>query len=138
LAAVRFVLVTPTKARERKGTAAVAVKLSRTAYEYAQDLIRAGHSVRDERDDWSEHQPTAEQENEFIDEHGMEEFARWHLGVDDEKDESTKGRYKFPYGDFRDVHRCAVLTIESRAGQNDYKDIQLAAAHLHGAIDEEG
>jgi hypothetical protein len=39
------------------------------------------------------------------------------------------------YGDFRDVHRCAVLAIESRAGQYDHDDIQSAAAHLHGMLD---
>ncbi|MCW3069447.1 MAG: hypothetical protein JWL67_2072 [Solirubrobacterales bacterium] len=115
---------------------AVAVKLSRTSYEYAQNLIKAGHSVRDERDDWSEHQPSADEENKFIEEHGIAEYARWHLGIDDEKDESTKGRYEFPYGDFRDVHRCALLSAESRAGQYGHKDIELAAAHLHGMIDQ--
>jgi hypothetical protein len=24
------------------------------------------------------------------------EFAKWHLGIDDENDEDTRGRYKFP------------------------------------------
>ena len=113
----------------------MAVKLSTTAYEYAENLIKAGDSVPDQRDDWSEHQPSAEEENEFIEEHGMDEYARWHLGIDDEKDESTKGRYAFPFGDFRDVHGCAVLSAESRAGQYGHKDIELAAAHLHGMID---
>ena len=44
---------------------------------------------------------------------------------------------KFPYGDFENVHRCGVLTIESRAGRYKYHDIQNAAAHLHGMIDKE-
>ena len=56
--------------------------------------------------------------------------------VDDDKDATTKGHYKFPYGDFNDVHRCAVLSAESRAGQYDHHDIELAAAHLHGMIDQ--
>jgi hypothetical protein len=71
----------------------------------------------------------------FIDEHGLAEYARWHLGVDEEKLADTKGRYKFPYGDFRNVHRCAVLSAESRAGQYKHTDIELAAAHLHGMLD---
>ena len=115
----------------------MAVKLNRTAFEYAQSLIRDGRRVLDARDDWSEHQPSTEEENEFIEQHGWAEYARWHLGVDDEKDKVTKGSYSFPYGDFRDVHRCAVLSAESRAGQYDHKDIELAAAHLHGMLDEE-
>jgi hypothetical protein len=115
----------------------MAVKLSKSSYEFAQNLIRQGHGVHDERDDWSEHQPSAAEENEFIREHGYSEYARWHLGVDNEKREDTKGRYKYPYGDFRDVHRCAVLSAESRAGRNKHNDIELAAAHLHGMLEQE-
>jgi hypothetical protein len=114
----------------------VSVKLNGTSYEYAQSLIKDGHAVLDDRDDWSEHQPSAEEENSFIEEHGFEAYERWHLGVDDEQGEDTKARYKFPYGDFRDVHRCAVLAAESRAGQYGYDDIQRAAAHLHGMLEE--
>ncbi|MEA2494618.1 MAG: hypothetical protein QOJ29_2529, partial [Thermoleophilaceae bacterium] len=47
----------------------------------------------------------------------------------------TKRRYKYPYGDFEDVHRCAVLAAESRAGQYDHGDVKSAAAHLHGMLE---
>jgi hypothetical protein len=113
------------------------VKLNRTAYDYAQELIRSGHRVLDGRDDWSEHQPSAAEENRYIEEHGWGSYAKWHLGVDDEQREETKAHYKFPYGDFKDVHRCAILAAESRAGQRGYTDIELAAAHLHGMLDGE-
>ena len=56
-------------------------------------------------------------------------------GINDEKPEDTKGHYEFPYGDFKDVHRCGVLSAESRAGQYKHFDIESAAAHLHGMID---
>jgi len=49
--------------------------------------------------------------------------------------EETKGRYKFPYGDFEKVPRCGVISAESRAAQQDYDDIDKAIAHLHGMID---
>jgi hypothetical protein len=113
----------------------VAVKLNRSAYEHAQALVKEGKVALDDRDDWSEHQPSAEQENRFIEEHGWREYAKWHLGVDDEHAEETKGRYKFPYGDFERVHRCAVLAAESRAAQYDYEDIARAVAHLHGMLE---
>jgi hypothetical protein len=113
----------------------MAVRLSQRSYDYAQELIREGRFKLDQRDDWSEHQPSAQQENEFIEANGIEEFGRWHLGYDDEAKPETKGRYKFPYGDFRDVHRCAVLSAESRAGQYDHLDIEKAAAHLHGMLE---
>src|SRR5712671_4451891 len=62
----------------------VTVKLRRTSYEFAQQLVRAGRYVFDERDAWSEHQPSTRAENEFIAAHGLAEYANWHLGVDDE------------------------------------------------------
>jgi hypothetical protein len=113
----------------------MAVKLSDRAYEYARDLIAAGRCVIDDRDAWSEHQPSARQENEFIEQHGIREYSRWHLGIDDAQDANRKGRYKFPYGDFQDVHRCGLMAAESRAGQRKYFDIELAVAHLHGMLE---
>jgi hypothetical protein len=113
----------------------VAIKLNTRAFDYAKELVLKGRAVFDGRDAWSEHQPSAEKENEFIRAHGFYEYGKWHLGVDDEFAEDTKRRYKFPYGDFKDVHRCAVLSAESRAGQYKHYDIENAAAHLHGMID---
>jgi hypothetical protein len=114
----------------------MAVRLNRRGFDHAKELIAEGKVVLDERDDWSEHQPTAAQENQFLAEHGWGEFAKWYLGVDDEAAEETKERYKFPYGDFENVHRCGVLSAESRAGQYKHLDIENAAAHLHGMLDE--
>ena len=113
----------------------MAVTLNRRAFEHAKELINEGRIVLDERDAWSEHRPTAEEENEFIRLHGFAEYGRWYLGINDEKPEQTKGHYEFPYGDFKDVHRCGVLAAESRAGQYQHHDIENAAAHLHGMND---
>ena len=88
----------------------MAVRLNNRAYEHAQQLIKDGKVVLDDRDDWSEHQPSAQQEND----------------------------YKFPYGDFERVHRCGVLSAESRAGQYKHDDIKSAAAHLHGMLEALG
>jgi hypothetical protein len=116
----------------------MAVKLNNRGFEHAKELVKEGHLVVDERNAWSEHQPSAQQENEFIEKHGYGEFGKWHLGIDDERGEQTKGRYKFPYGDFEDVHRCGVISAESRAGQYKYYDVENAAAHLHGMVDAIG
>jgi hypothetical protein len=112
------------------------VKLNERAFAHARELVEAGMAVYDERDDWSEHRPTAAAENAFIEQHGFSEYAKWYLGVDDEQDEDTKARYKFPYGDFTKIHRCGVLSAESRAGQYKHTDIELAAAHLHGMLEQ--
>lgn len=113
----------------------MAVKLSRRAYEHAKQLIEHGKFVFDERDAWSEHQPSTQQENEFLERHGFEEYAKWYLGINDEKPERTKGHYEFPYGDFKQIHRCGVITAESRSGQYKHFDIERAAHHLHEMID---
>jgi hypothetical protein len=113
----------------------MAVKLHRSGYDHAQRLVGEGKVVLDDRDAWSEHQPSAAEENAFIEAHGYAEYGRWHLAIDDEAKPDTKGRYKFPYGDFSDVHRCAILAAESRAGQRNYADVESAAAHLHGMLE---
>lgn len=114
----------------------MAVKLNRSALAFAKDTINQGKAVLDKRDDWSEHQPSAAQENEFIRQHGFQAYGKWHLGIDDEEKRDSKAQYKFPYSDFVAVHRCAVLSAESRAGQYKYADIERAAAHLHGMLEE--
>ena len=113
----------------------MAVRLHESAFDHAKSLILGDRCVLDDRDAWSEHQPSAAQENAFIQEHGYQEYGRWHLGVDDAASPDTKAHYKFPYGDFENVHRCGVLSAESRAGQRKYFDIERATAHLHGMLD---
>jgi len=81
-------------------------------------------------------QPSTSQENEFIEAHGFSAYGDWHLGVNDEEPEETKKRYEFPYGDFKQVHRCGVLAAESRAGQYKHADIEEAAAQLLAMIDQ--
>ena len=110
--------------------------LNESSYAFAQDQVKNGAVVRDQRDDWSEHQPSTRKENEFIEAHGWDEYARWHLGVDDEAREHTKARYKFPYGDFAKVHRCGLLAAEVRAGRMKYRDIEDAAIRLRELMDE--
>lgn len=112
------------------------VRLNEDALSHARGLLRSGDVVHDERDDWSEHAPSTDDENDFIDKHGMGEFARWHLGEDTDATEGTKGRYSFPFGDFRRLHRCAVISAESRAGQYDHASIEKAFKDLLEKIDE--
>jgi hypothetical protein len=110
------------------------VKLNKPAFAHARTLVDDDDFVYDDRDAWSEHQPTAADENRYLEAHGFEAYGRWYLGIDDEAAEDTKARYKFPYGDFERLHRCGLLAAESRAGQRKHDDIELAVAHLHGMI----
>jgi hypothetical protein len=111
-------------------------KLNENSYAFAQDLVKNGKVVRDQMDDWSEHQPSSRQENEFIEAHGWDQYANWYLGIEDEAAEHTKARYKYPYGDFANVHRCGVLAAEVRAARLRHLDIEDAAIRLRELMDQ--
>src|SRR3954451_14911804 len=113
----------------------MAITLSRRSYEHAQQLVKQGRVVLDDRDDWSEHQPSSAEENAFIEEHGWEAYGRWHLGVDNSHAADTKASYALHYVDFAVVDRCAGLRAESRPGQYDDEDVKSVAAYLHGMLD---
>ena len=113
----------------------MSIELNQRAFDHAEQLVAERRFVLDDRDAWSEHQPSTREENEFIAQHGLGEYAKWYLGVDTEQNPETKSRYRFPYGDFEKVHRCGVLTAESRAAQYGHDEIERAAAHLHGMLE---
>jgi hypothetical protein len=114
----------------------MAVRLNKDALAYGEKLIESGKYVSDDRGAWSEDKPSTQEENGFIEEHGYEAYGRWHLGINDDEPEDTKARYEFPYGDFKNAHRCGILSAESRAGQYKHVDIENAASLLHAMIDE--
>ena len=72
----------------------MATKLNKRAFEHAKDLISSGKCVQDEKDEWSEHQRSTEDENKFIEKNGISEYGKWYLGIEDEEDENNKGHYK--------------------------------------------
>lgn len=111
------------------------VKLNTKALAHARDLVKNGRVVRDDRDDWSEHAPAPADENEYLAAHDFGDYALWHLGEDRSESEETKGRYSFPFGDFSRVHRCAVISAESRAGQYHHDEIRAALKRLLDEID---
>jgi len=110
------------------------IKLNKNASAFAAQLIKEGHLITDGKGAWSKHRPSADEENEFIRVNGFGEYAKWHLGIDDRYPENTKSRYRFPYGDFKNVHRCGLLAAKARARQYGYTEIENAAAKLEQAV----
>ena len=110
------------------------IRLNGDAFEFAAQLIKQGHAIVDSRGGWREHRSSADEENKFIRIHGFTEYAKWHLGIDDRYPQNTKRRYKFPYGDFKTVHRCGLLAVQARARQYGYGEIEHAAAELERAV----
>jgi hypothetical protein len=99
----------------------------------ARQLIDAG--TYDDDTPWSDAAPSAEDANQVIEKKGWDEFAAWHLAVDPDASEETKGRYAFPYGDFSKVNRAALIHAKQRASQNDHDAIEKAADDLLERLD---
>ena len=111
------------------------VKINNNAVDYARELIEHNKLEKDEKDNWSEHAPSTDDQNNFIEKKGMEEYSKWFLGINSEEDKDNKGRYEFPYGDFNKVHRGAVIAAKVRAGQYKHQEIEDAADELLKMID---
>ena len=103
-------------------------ELNDKAVRNAERLIRDGKV--DSSTEWSDGQPSTDEENEFIDQHGYEAFGEWHLAIDPDAGEDTKGRYAFPFGDFSKVHRDGLNSAKQRAAQYEHDEIERAADAL--------
>jgi len=84
---------------------------------------------------WGEVQPSAEDENAFLESHSWDEYARWHLGLTEGANDETKARHAFVYGDFRRVHRMGLIACSYRAAEWRHKEIELAAHELLQHLD---
>jgi hypothetical protein len=108
--------------------------LNHRAVAHAQKLIDARQYVLDS--DWGEAAPTADDENAFLKTHSWDEYAEWHLGLTGGAKDETKARYAFVYGDFRRVHRTALIACVYRASEWRHKAIELAAHDLLQRLDK--
>ncbi|CAN5556816.1 hypothetical protein BH24ACT4_BH24ACT4_09560 [soil metagenome] len=100
----------------------------------ARETIDARQYVLDS--DWGDVQPRADDENAYLDAHSWEEFAAWHLGLDDGATDGTKARYAFVFGDLRRVHRIGLIACRYRAAERRHKEVELAAHELLQHLDD--
>jgi hypothetical protein len=107
--------------------------VNKRAVAHARKLINARHYVLDS--DWGEVQPSADDENRFLESHSWDEYAAWHLGLTDDATDETKGRYAFVLGDLRRIHRSGIIACHYRAAEWRHKEIELAAHDLLQLID---
>ncbi len=99
----------------------------------ARERIKARQYVLDS--DWGEVQPSAEDENAYLESHGWDDYAAWHLGLTEGAADETKARYAFVYGDLRRVHRTALIACVYRAAEWRHKKVELAANELLQLLD---
>jgi len=107
--------------------------LNERALARAERLIDARQYVLDS--DWGEVQPRAQQQNAFLESHGWDAYAEWHLGLTEGANDRTKARYAFVYGDFRRIHRTGLIACHYRAAEWRHKEIELAAHELLQRLD---
>ena len=86
--------------------------------------------------DWGDAQPSADEQNAYLDKHSWKEYAAWHLGLTEGATDDTKARYAFVYGGFRRVHRMGLIACHYRAAEWHHKEIELAAHELLQLLDE--
>ncbi|MDQ6946126.1 MAG: hypothetical protein M3256_07595 [Actinomycetota bacterium] len=99
----------------------------------ARKLIDARQYVL--KSSWADVQPSAEDENRFLESHSWDEFSEWHLGLTEGATDETKARYAFGYGDFRRLHRTGLMACVFRASEWGHKEIELAAHDLLQHLD---
>jgi hypothetical protein len=110
------------------------VLLNRQAFKHAKNLIQSGKYIVESN--WRRDQPTPDEENWFVVKQGWDAYSNWHLGLDPNMKPHRKGHYTFPFGDFQNVHRAAVIAIRQHAAKNSYHLIEVAAGDLLELIDE--
>ena len=108
--------------------------VNKLAVAHARHLIDGHQYVLDS--DWGDSQPSADDENAFLETHSWEEFAVWHLGLTEGANDETKARYGFVYGDLRRVHRSGLIACQYRAAEWRHKEVELAAHRLLQRLDK--
>jgi hypothetical protein len=88
------------------------------------------------RSNWGDVQPGADEENTYLESHAWDEYGAWHLALTDGATDESKARYGFVYGDFRRLHRSALIACQFRAAEWRHKAIELAAHDLLQQLDK--
>jgi hypothetical protein len=87
------------------------------------------------RSRWTDVQPDAAAEDEFLKTHDWDEYAEWHLGLTEGASLETKSRHAFVFGDFRRLHRMGIIACIYRAAEWYHKEIELAAHEILQHLD---
>lgn len=108
----------------------MAIKLNEAGFEHAKELIKGGLEVEKKACDWNAHKATEDEIDKFLETHYMAEYGLWFLGINTDMSENAKERYVFPYGDFKIVHKSAIIIAEEDAARKGAREVQHAAKQL--------
>jgi hypothetical protein len=85
---------------------------------------------------WDDVQPSAADQNAYLESHSWQQYAQWHLALTDGASDHTKARYAFVYGDFRRLHRMGLIACRYRAAEWRHQQVELAAHDLLQYLDK--
>jgi hypothetical protein len=103
------------------------------AVTHARKLIDAHQYVLES--DRGDAQPSADDENAFLETQSWDEYGEWFLGLTEGASDETKAGFGFVYGDFRGVHRTGLIASQYRAAEWRHKEVELLAHDLLQALD---
>jgi hypothetical protein len=107
--------------------------VNRRGVAHARKLIKAKQYVLDSN--WGDAQPEAADETAFLKDHSWQEYGEWFLGLTEGADDETKARYGFVCGDFRRIHRSALIACVYRAAEWRHKEVERVAYKLLQELD---
>lgn len=111
------------------------IKLNQSAVERAKYIIKAGE-VESFNDDWNEEKPTPTEVDHFLATHYVKEYGEWFLGKNSDIADTNKEHYVYPYGDLKEVQRCALVDSIAKAEKKGDQEIVRAAKELLELVDE--
>jgi hypothetical protein len=127
-------LQTPSRPGLARIPAMASYTVNQQAVARARQLIDARQYVL--KSVWDDVQPSAADQNAYLESHSWEEYAQWHLALTDGASDNTKARYAFVYGDFRRLHRMGLIACLYRAAEWRHKEVELAAHDLLQYLDK--
>jgi hypothetical protein len=107
--------------------------VNKRAVARARELIDAHQYVL--QSTWGDVQPSAEDENAYLESHSWEDYSEWFLGLTEGATDETKARFGFVYGDFRRLHRSGLIACQYRAAEWQHKEVERAAHNLLQHLD---
>src|SRR5918994_1651100 len=123
----------PSPIDRRQNAPMASYSVNKRAVARARELIDAHQYVLDST--WGDVQPSAEDENAYLESHSWDDYAGWFLGLTEGATDETKARYGFVYGDFRRLHRSGLIACQYRAAEWRHKDVERVAYRLLQELD---
>jgi len=108
----------------------MAVTLHKPGYDYAVAIIKKGLEIEHDSNNWEAVKPTQDEIVRYLNTHTLDEYGLWFLGIDSSRDPKDKSKFMYPYGDFKVLHKSALIAALKEAAKNNHEEIKTAAQKL--------